>query len=70
MTDKSKDLEKPQSWDFNSVDVHQPVKNPRAVVSVAFSRGDYEIVARGAESSGQRVSEFIREAGGRRRLIT
>lgn len=38
------------------------VKSPRAVVSVAFAREDFELVARVARTSGMRTSEFIREA--------
>ena len=57
-----KELENPDNWDFNAVKVHPAVKSARAIVSVAFSREDYELVSLCAESSGQRISEFIREA--------
>ncbi|MBI4493224.1 MAG: hypothetical protein HY690_10585 [Chloroflexi bacterium] len=38
------------------------MKNARVVVSVAFSRRDFERVAECAEKMGMRTSEFVREA--------
>jgi hypothetical protein len=49
-------------WDNSEVQVHPPVKNSRAVVSVAFSREDFNAVSQEAESRGKKTSEFIRES--------
>jgi hypothetical protein len=38
------------------------VKSPRAIVSVAFSREDFEHVADYAKRHGMKVSELIRKA--------
>lgn len=57
-----KDLENPESWDYKSLQTRQPVKSPRVVVSVAFSREDFAVVSQFAERLGKRTSEFIREA--------
>ena len=42
--------------------VHPPVKPTRAIVSVAFSRSDFDELADHAERTGMKLSEFIREA--------
>lgn len=56
------DLENPDSWDDNSIEVHQPVKDPRAVVSVGFAPDDFRLVSKYAKAHGKKVSVFIREA--------
>jgi len=56
------DLENPESWDFDHLEVREPVKSPRVVVSVAFPRESYNTVSQYAELLGKKTSEFIREA--------
>ncbi len=51
----------PASWD-DDPEVRQPVKKPRAVVSVAFPSADFELVAAKARENGVTVSGYIREA--------
>ena len=58
----SKELHDPESWDWEHAQSRAGRKKPRAVVSVAFSRNDFETVARFAERARMRVSEFIRSA--------
>ena len=48
------------SWDFAHAVRGKPVKNGRAIVSVAFSRAEFDTVAQAALASGQTVSGFIR----------
>lgn len=49
-------------WDFENAEKREPARRPRAVVSVAFSRDDFELVEERAKGLGKRLSEFIREA--------
>ncbi len=53
---------KKNDWDFERAKIKKPVKAPRVVVSVAFSREDFESVAGYAGRMGKKISEFIREA--------
>jgi predicted DNA binding CopG/RHH family protein len=57
-----RELENPENWDFEKVQSHPGVKKPRAVVSVAFSREDFEKVEEQAEKLGVNLSRFVREA--------
>lgn len=57
-----KNLEESDSWDFEGAEKKSPVRATRAVVSVAFSREDFERVSTRAEQLGMRTSEFIRNA--------
>lgn len=68
---RDKDLDEmqdPSSWDFERAERRPGVQSPRAVVSVAFARDDFERIARAAEELGKRTSEFIREAALERAL--
>ena len=56
------DLQNEGQWDFGAAESRPGVSRPRAVVSVAFAREDFNKVAECAESHAKRVSEFIREA--------
>jgi hypothetical protein len=56
------DAEIPDDWDFEHAERRRPVRKPRAVVSVAFSREDFERLTEVAEKQGLRTSEFIRIA--------
>jgi hypothetical protein len=63
MTDSElPELEKAETWDFETAERRPGVKGTRTVVSVAFSRDDFERVSAWAEHVGKRTSEFIREA--------
>lgn len=63
MTDaEEKHLQDPKTWDWERAEARPGRKKPRAVVSVAFGRDDFETVARYAERAGMKLSEFIRSA--------
>ncbi len=53
-------MQDPESWDDG--EVRPPARAPRAVVSVAFARADFEAVAQAAAREGMKTSEFIRRA--------
>lgn len=56
------ELQDPENWQ-DEEDADRPaVKAPRAVVSVAFSREDFEKVAAYAKRHGKKTSEVIRRA--------
>lgn len=57
-----RDLENPETWDFENPEVKEPTKAPRVVFSVAFRREDFITVSEYAERMGKKTSEFIREA--------
>jgi hypothetical protein len=56
------ELKNPESWDFDHLEVRDPVKSPRVVVSVAFPRESFNTISQYAELLGKKTSEFIREA--------
>jgi hypothetical protein len=56
------ELQDPQQWEFERAEKRRGVKRSRAVVSVAFSREDYERVVDAAQRHRIRTSEFIRNA--------
>jgi len=63
MDDKEREeLQNPESWDWERAQARPGRKKPRAVVSVAFKRDDFETVAACAERAGMKLSEFIRSA--------
>lgn len=51
-----------KAWDWEHAESRPAGKRPRAVVSVAFNRDDFELVAGFAERAGMKLSEFIRSA--------
>lgn len=55
------ELQRRDQWEEDDGEVHEPAKTRRAVVSVAFSREDFERVAECARGLGMKTSEFIRE---------
>lgn len=59
---EEEELMDPESWDDDAPEVRQPVKKPRAVVSVAFPAADFELVAAKARENGATVSGYIRQA--------
>src|SRR4051812_37619996 len=56
------ELQEQQNWDWDKVERHALVKQPRAVVSVPFSRQDFERLAAYARQQGTTVSGAIRQA--------
>ena len=56
------ELEDPGTWDSERVEVRPPAESGRAVISVAFSRDDFDRVSDIARDSGTKTSEFIRKA--------
>ena len=56
------DLENPEGWDYDHLEVRGPVKSPRVVVSVSFPSEGFAAVSQYAERLGKKTSEFIREA--------
>lgn len=61
-SERDLELEKPETWDFERPEVREPVRSSRVVVSVAFRRGDFELVFGHAKRIGKKTSEFVREA--------
>ena len=59
MTHERSRQDPPQDEDRQSYPATRPT---RAVVSVAFSRADFDAIADDAERNGLRISEYIREA--------
>ena len=70
MRDDPSELEREDTWDDDKAELQRPTPNPRMVVSVAFRRMDYELVAAGAERDGKRASQYIREAAIDRAVLT
>ena len=60
--DELKQLQDDESWDASQASLRSPVRNARAVVSVAFAREDLDRVSARAEELGMKTSEFIRHA--------
>lgn len=48
-------------WDFENAEVRKSIKKPRAVVSVSFSREDFERISAEAKKRGMFTSEYIRK---------
>ena len=60
MTDE--ELQKPETWDFDKAEEKPGRSQGRAVVSVSFSREDFNLVSQHAEMLGLKTSELIRNA--------
>lgn len=56
------ELERAESWEETGENVQPSSKSARAIVSVAFSREDFEAIAEFARHHGMKMSEFIRRA--------
>jgi hypothetical protein len=56
------DLQNPDNWDSKNIERHTGARARRTIVSVGFSRPDFEKVAKLAEQLGLNVSTFIRDA--------
>ncbi len=61
-----KELQDPETWESTENDTRAPATSGRAVVSVAFSRSDFELVSETARDAGMKTSAFIRDAAIRR----
>ncbi len=61
-TEEAEKLKSSEEWDYERTDRILPRKKARAVVSVAFSREDLELVGEHAERLGQKISAYIRQA--------
>ena len=64
------DLEDPENWDFDNVQIQPPVKNPRAIVSVPLNRSELGQIATAARRCGVSLSEYIRSAALQRSAST
>ena len=62
MSEKDSELQNQDIWDIDQAEVRPATHKPRAVVSVAFNRDDFNRVTEAAQRSGVKTSEFIREA--------
>jgi hypothetical protein len=60
--DELSELEDPESWDWDDVQIHQPVANRFAVVSVTLTRDDFQTVAAAARARGMTLTQFVRSA--------
>lgn len=60
------ELQNPGNWDFGKAQRYAPKAKRRAIVSVAFSRAQFEQVCDFAEGARLKVSQFIRRAALRR----
>jgi|GEM_PF-2462097 hypothetical protein len=58
----NEELEKIETWDTDKLHVSKPTKPSRVVVSVSFRRKDFELISQKAESSGKKISQFIRDS--------
>lgn len=56
------ELQSPETWGDTEETVQRATKPSRAVVSVAFSREDFETIAESARQQGMKTSEFIRRS--------
>lgn len=56
------ELEDPENWDFDAVQIQPPVKDPKAVVSMELNRSEFNRVAAAARRRGLPLAEFIRQA--------
>jgi hypothetical protein len=56
------ELEDPENWDFDNVQIQPPVKNPRAIVSVPLNRNELSQIEAAARRCGISLSEYIKGA--------
>ena len=60
MTDE--EMQNPENWDFDKAEEKPGRSQGRAIVSVAFSREDFNLVSQHAKMLGLKTSELIRNA--------
>jgi hypothetical protein len=56
------ELEDPEMWDFDQMQIHPAVPDSHAIAPVRFSHRDFQIVAAAAARSGNTLFEYIRIA--------
>ncbi len=54
------ELENEETWDLANAEQHEPAKNRRSVVSVAYRPEQFAEVAQRARDAGMKLSEYIR----------
>jgi hypothetical protein len=57
-----RELQDPDAWDWEHGELHAPVTNAGAVVSVRFTRDEFDRVAAAAERIGLKLTQFIHDA--------
>lgn len=62
MADDDSELRNMENWDIENAERVRGRRGRRTIVSVAFSKDDFQRVAEHSASAGMRVSEFIRNA--------
>jgi hypothetical protein len=62
VNDELEELQNPDNWDYERAERRPAAKGGRSIVSVAFPREDFEVVADAAEREGEKLSEFVRKA--------
>ena len=58
--DEERELMDPDTWDWESAEVLEPVPNPGAVLQVRFEQGEFRALARLAREEGIGPVEFLR----------
>ena len=56
------ELEDPENWDLDTAQIQPPVKNPQAVISVAFTRDELDQVAFATRQRGVSLTAFVKNA--------
>jgi hypothetical protein len=56
------ELQSEDYWAWDSVEVHEPVKDQKALLSIEFKAGELDLVSKAAEDKGQNIIEFVRAA--------
>ncbi len=56
-----RELQDPDTWDWDTGELHPPVPNPRAVVAVEFASDEFQRVGIAAHQAGVRVTQFIHD---------
>lgn len=62
MTAPTRRATDPDDWDYDNPTRHEPAKNPRAIVSVAFSRAEFDQITAAAKARDMKLSAYIRES--------
>jgi hypothetical protein len=60
MDDELAELQNPDNWIEEEESLREPVRDPRAIVSVEFSREEFSAVAGAARSEGMLTTQFVR----------
>ena len=57
-----RELQDPDVWDWEHGELHPPVPNRSAVISVRFTGEEFQRVAAAAERHGLKLTQFIHDA--------